>query len=452
MTAPDWPELEGYGVETVGELGNTPSTFPACVQVNPDALPRLVELVPADANASGSAGLAKEALLESRAPIPAHLRTQELLAHYAPALPVAPIAGPEVLVQLRKSPFIKGLFELLVAVEAPPMAPENRPPLALTLVVDTTTSIGPVIDRSVAAITAIAQGLRAGDSVHWVTSAPDAAETLTIDGPAAPDLLDRASTLQADVDESATSLDALLATGYSVALGQHVPGAWNRVVVISDGQGSIDAATHETVKSAAMPGTSIHTLVVGVGKAIEHNPRMLRLLSHAGRGPYLHLYDGSAAELEQRFVELVGITADALSVEIQVPWYFEIQRPYLFESTAPGAAEPQYLAPGQSLVFPFRLQACDENALSVGDPIDITIGLADAASGAAMPLTVSPTLGELLSVNSHAELDQTFAVVAYAEALRSLDAVRLQNAHTLATSANLQEIADLLLLHPAYPP
>lgn len=451
--APDIPEHEGYEVaEGVPDRGAPPPVSGACTLANPDALPSLVSLVPADANAMGSAGLAKESLLAGLAPIPARVRTQELLAHYTPRSPITPTNAPGAVVQLRKSTTVTGLFEMLVLVEAPSMTIEQRPPLALTLVVDTTTSIAPVVDRSVAAINALALGLRSGDTVHWITSALDAPETIAITDPAASGLPERAATLDPSVEEQPEALDALVAAGWATALERHVPGAWNRVIVISDGEGTISTATHDTIRNAALPDQRIHSLVVGVGKTPGPDPRMLRLLSHAGRGPYLHLYDASAPAIEQRFVELVGIVGDGLTVQLDVPWYFEVQRPYLFETTAPGSAEPQYLAPGQALAFPFRLQACDENALVFTDTLDVTIALFDPTTGDPITVTAAPKLADLASGNPTPELDQAFAIVAYADALRTLDPTRLSHARDLASSANLQEIANLLPLHPAFPP
>jgi hypothetical protein len=181
------------------------------------------------------------------------------------------------------------------------------------------------------------------------------------------------------------------------------------------------------------------------------------MLSRAGRGPYLHLRSPEDAEqISRRFDELLGVAIDHVRLTLTAPWYFEVERAYLFASTTAGEAEPQYLGPSGRIVFPFRLRACAEGAIEPVDSITARLDYETPGAGAAPPVTLVRTLGEL-ELGGSARLGKSFAVLAYAEALRSLDGPRLRAAfdrmrteNDALSDAQLGEILSLLPQHPGF--
>ncbi len=189
----------------------------------------------------------------------------------------------------------------------------------------------------------------------------------------------------------------------------------------------------------------------------------MRLISHAGRGPWIHV-DGEAgsAVLRDRFDEHFGIAHDDVHVHVRVPWYFEIARPYAFETISPDAAPAQYFAPGQTAVFPFRLTICDPQAAVGTDEIEAMFQWTNPATGMAESVSLSRPIAELIEHGDPANvapLRHVFAVLAYAEALRALDKPRLELArstvsgvHDLDPNPQLSEILGLIDKHPLLSP
>lgn len=456
----EFPEHEGIS-QSAGDPRSEPlgTGLAECEAQNPGLYSHVVELAPADTNGRGSALLAREALLEGRAPVPIHLRTHEMLNHYAPRLE---LGGPLLSLYMRDNPGVPGTYELAVGVETAALAPGARPPVVLTLAIDVTSSMLPALPRVHAAVSALASSLRAGDVVRWMTTndPPSAVSELGVVQPDDPALLALAAALSADADDQPSSLSALVTGAVEAARSKVVVGAWNRIVVITDGGDVVDEPAYQALQQAA--SEDVLALAVGVGKAFEPPPRALRLIGSGGRGPYIHVDDGGASVLAERFDELFGRAYDDLRIRLTVPWYFEIQRPYVFATTSADGVDPQYIAPGQALVFPFRLSTCSPLALQFKDEIVLDVFWTQVESGAELQATVGRQLKEMLQPLDPSEqwpAEHAFAVVAYAEALRALDATRLTNAlsrveaaHALKPDPGLAEIAALIPKHPLLAP
>jgi hypothetical protein len=407
------------------------------------------ELVPRDANAEASATLALAALAERRSPLPSMLRTPELAAYYAPQLGV-PAEQPSVVMELRKTA-TPILLELLVAVQAPASA--SRPPISIGLVVDDTSSMEPSMQAVRAALSELSRRLDdSTDTIHLTTLSGREAKLLNL-----AELEALTTSLVADGDESGASIDQALSDAYQAV--RHAPGEWKRVVVISDGEHVPDMQTRDMIRQQASGAQGILAVALGVGAPFVRDPVALRALSHEGRGAYLHLRsEADASQLYTRFHELFGVAIDDLRLTLETPWYLEIERAYVSDSMPAGAAEPEYLGPSGRVVFPFRLRACAAEAIVESDTITATLRYVTPGSGsAATPISVTITLEELLLGGSD-KLAKTFAVIGYAEALRSLNPARLLAAFNQVHSENvklqdaqLQEILTLLPQHPGYP-
>lgn len=405
------------------------------------------------ANTTASATAAREFLLSlGQSPRPADLWTQDFLNYYAPSFPEANGPEPRVHIQLRKSQ-IAPYYDLMVAIVAPAL--QSRPPARLTLVVDNTESLTDAgLARAKRAIAALASNLTvSGDAVTLVSAAADAEITRY-------ELPGDAAALAAAVDALGLAperpLNELVTRAYQDAGANKQADAWNRVVLVSDGEGDPDA-----VGNAITSAPAIRLVAIGTGPELRFGHRVLRSASRVGRGAYVHVdSDTEADALEGRFDRLFGVALDDLSLNLTVPWYFDVERPFPVEYSQPGQIEPQYLAPGGTAVFLFRLVACDVLAPKLLPDFVTATAHYTPADGQA-PAKSSESLGvTTLLTSSTQQLAKAYAVFGYAEALATLDAKRLAYAHDLVTNAlgqhpngdpELSDIAALLLQHPGYP-
>jgi Ca-activated chloride channel homolog len=448
VRALDAPESEEFSVENgdpVTVVGNDVTM--SC----PDVLrvERIADFAPSDTNAEASATLALAALGAQGAPLPSLLRTSEFANHYAPDL-AAVGDQPSVTMELRSTE-IPTLLELLVAVQAPPVA--SRPPVSIVFVIDSTLSMAPHIESVKAALGAFSKYLDDGkDSIQYTTLSSRELQSLSVG-----ELEAQAAALVADGNEAKASIDHALSSAYQ-ALAQG-PGEWRRVVLITDGEHTPSSDTAALIRShteASAQGAL--ALVLGVGAPFAHDIRSLRGIVHAGRGAYLHLRSvADANQISSRLDELLGVSIDGVRLRLEAPWYFELERAYVVDSGVNGVAQARYLGPAGRLVFPFRLWACAEAAINWSNSLEAILDYTTPGAGAATPVSLQRTLEELKAGGSE-NLAKTFAVVAYAEALRSFDGKRLAAAFQLVQAENttlndpqLDEILTLLPKHPGFP-
>jgi hypothetical protein len=430
--ANDWPELEGHAEATL-----TRSDLPGDGEASCLSGERVRELsmVPVDANATASATLARALLGRERPPIPSRLRTPEFLAYYAPELGAA--QAPEVIVESRPTA-IPSVFELMIGVQAPPLS-EPRPPLALTLLVDDSSSMAASAETVRAFLTALAPRLVPETELYWLGMRRDSQPERI----APSELAERAESYHADVAESDAAFDAALVQAYGVPV---VEGAYNRLLVISDGEHHPTLDSRMRIKSEAME----RRLIAAVGVSAEQDLTALRVLSHDGRGPFVYIDGARDAEaLAARTDELFGVALDDLKIELIVPEQIRVERAYGFELAPASEAAPQLLAPGTGFVFPVRLKGVTEPA-----PILVVLHYTNPESGLGDRL---PFCAEVPSEQTGTHIDRVFAVLAYAEALRTMDAGRLELAWQALRAASsgpgdpLEELVELLPLHPAFP-
>jgi hypothetical protein len=395
------------------------------------------------ANAFGSATAAREILRSlDRSPLPRDIRPQDFVNYYAPELPATDGELPAIHVQLAESG-AGAYFDLMVALKAPAV---ERQPLVLTLLVDNTQSLGDLgLERARAVLRNLASKLEPGDQAVWLTAA-DNPDDLPPFEPGA-ELEDAIDALGLEPERETADL---LSVAYERARAQAVTGAWNRVVLISDGEGP-----PELVWEAALAPDSareIRTVAIGVGPGAPNGHRLLRAASRKGQGAYVHV-DSETEAGKLDLASLFGVAFDSIQTTLRVPWYFELDRPFPGDiTTQPSSIEPQYLAPGGSMIFLFRLKACDARA-PYQESGEIEVELTQNGTLLGSPQGFVPL--ELLSDQTRpAELGKAFLALGYAEALRSLDGARLRRIHELTSALpedpELAEISELISKHPAF--
>lgn len=404
----------------------------------------------AGGNAHGSATAAREALSATapQSPIPAQIRGQDFLNYYGPEFDEPESGAAQAHIQLRAAA-LPGQYDLLVALRA---ARGARPKLVVTVALDNTASLGEGgLEKARSALLTLATTLGDGDVVNLVTADDDVQSfalplsikalgtaigqlSLTVERPIAP----------------------LLEAAYARAEQKYDASAENRVLILSDGAGD-PASLPDVVESAALPGErgGIRVAALGTGPARENDHRLLRALSRLGRGSYHYLDTlDEANAVAQNLDALFGIALDDVRLSLTLPWYFDVLRPYVASSAPISQSEPQYVAPGGTLTFLYRLVACNpEIAKTEGGSIEARFTWLAPGDDASSETTAQADITALISAPPPAEIGKAFAVAAYADALRSLDRNRIEAALTTLQNApqdpDLSAIATLLASHPA---
>jgi hypothetical protein len=445
-------ELSPDGSAGAGPLPEDGGLEDASTQVLCPATPRAdwsLTAVVAGANITASATAAREALAQGLAPLPRDIRPQDFVNYYPPDLPAAIEGRPSLHVQLRATR-VPSYYELLVAVRAPEAAPR---PAALTFVIDNTQSLGSEgLARAQAALRAISARLGDGDRLDLI----DAGSATRRSFEPGSQQQELASAIDALELAPERAVEDLLALALEPSSSNAATDSNNRVILLADGEGNA-----EKVNVPEGGAHDVRVVAIGVGPRVPHGHRLLRRVSRLGRGPYLHL--DSVAEAEKLgspagLASLLGVALDQVKVHIDVPWYFAVERPFPGDVTSEVASiEPQYLAPGGVMVLLFRLKACDPAAVGTPDApatlprarVTYSVnGLAGSVDEFQLTLGNGPS--------AVLPLAKAFAVLDYAEALRSLDTNRLDAAlgqvrelEPLAADADLAEISGLLSAHPA---
>jgi Ca-activated chloride channel homolog len=415
-------------------------------------------LFPGDTNTMVEAILASQDIAEQRSPVPASIRAQDFFNYYgvdltaqnasaAPGTPYVAVEGVK-----RTAP---GRYDVAVAIQAPPITNAERKPLDLTLVVDLTPTMwGLGLDHAHAAIKSIAGSLQKGDRVHLVTTAPTPVLDLEITGPNDPALLAFDASLA--IDNAGTLLEAL-ELGYSSARASAQDSTWNRVVVLSAGDGAEETVPAEMIGQAAHD-QKIFLVAAATGSTYGKFQRFLSKASRAGRGPFVHVGANGAAEelFGARFNELMGYSFDDLQVHLALPGHARLLEDGPSVPSVTTTPVEQYIGPGGSQLFLFRLQTCAAPPSTDVVGVEVTFKDATGLDGSVQKSFSFPTAN---STEEHPVYDKTAAIVAYVDALRAMDTKRMQYARDAVANAKLSnastlDLADLdaidllLTLHP----
>lgn len=404
-------------------------------------------LFPGDTNTMVEAVSASQEIAEGRSPVPSSIRAQDFFNYYGvdltaqnattePGKPYVAVEGVK-----RTAP---GRYDVAVAIQAPPITNVERKPLDLTLVVDLTPTMwGLGLDHAHAAIKSIAGSLQKGDHVHLVTTAPTPVVDLEIADANDPALLAFDASLE--IDNTGTLAEAL-ELGYASARASAREDTWNRVVVLSAGDGDEETVPSEMIGEAAH-GQKIFLVAAATGSTYGKFERFLSKASRAGRGPYVHLGAKGAAEelFGARFDELMGYSFDNLAVHLALPGHARLLEDGPSVPSVTTTPVEQYIGPGASQLFLFRLQTCAAPPSTDVVGVEVTFNDAAGAPGAVQKSFSFPTAN---TTEGHPVYDKTAAIVAYVDALRAMDTKRIQYARNAVADARLSnasafDLADL---------
>jgi Ca-activated chloride channel family protein len=408
--------------EETGEETETETGEPLCNAVDDVVL----YLSPDDSNSMSSPVQVRERALKDGGYIHSvAIRPWEFMNYYsfdyAPAEDGSLALEAELLV-LEGFPPDQPRYELQLAVSSESMTAEERPPMNVTLVLDTSGSMaGESIELLRDSCLAIAASLRAGDKVSMVEWNTDNIWTLAgyeVSGPNDPLLLDKIELLAAG---GGTDLNGGLTSGYQLAQQVWDVDAINRLVLISDGGANAGVTEVDLIAANAAYGGSDGIYLVGAGVDMggSYNDDLMDIVTDAGKGASVFITDEAEAwkVFNENFLNTMAIAARNVQVELTLPPGFEIVKFSGEEfSGNPTEIEPQHLAPNDSMVFYQQLETCAPELMDDAAEITVTASWEDVHTFESVEVSRTFTVAQLLAAESH-RMAKGAAILAYTDAL-----------------------------------
>lgn len=266
--------------------------------------------------------LARRMLRSGILPRRDQIRTEEFVNFPAPDLAAPTDDTFAVYGELAPSPFggREDRWLLRVGVRAKDVAREERPPLALTFVVDTSGSMRTDnrLELVKHSLRLLVNQLDARDTLAIVGFSNEAREILPPTPASASDTIETALFgLQPD---GGTNAEAGLKLGYALSLdGPAPPNAQKRVVFLSDGVANMGQTDQDRLASeiSAFAEQGVFLNTIGVGMS-NHNDVFLEQLANKGQGVCDYVADAADARraIVDRFVS--GFVTVAKDLKIQV--------------------------------------------------------------------------------------------------------------------------------------
>ncbi len=212
-----------------------------------------------------------------------------------------------------------------IGFQAPVLSDDGRP-LNVTLVLDSSGSMneGNRVDIAHAAADSIRRSLRDGDRMSVVHFSREVIRNLTVENQS-PDSREIRRSIDQLAPNGSTNVQAGLDLGVSIAnsMRQHNPGAYNYVILMSDGVANVDATNPFAILESAGDRDSSNPLrLITIGVGIEnYNDDLLEKLAQHGNGWYRYLTDvGQARGLFARDSWLALSIPFADQTRAQVTW------------------------------------------------------------------------------------------------------------------------------------
>jgi Ca-activated chloride channel family protein len=442
-----------------------------------ETTPVVLYMSPDDSNSMSSASQVRAAVLEDWAQLGwVTLRGWEFMNYYS--FDYEPAAPGELALdmELVPAPDSDGeRWQLQIAVTSEALENEDRAPMNLTFVLDTSGSMsGEPLALSGEVLRASAARLREGDVVSvvtWNTSNNVILDKHAWEGPMDLSLHAAAATLDA---EGATDLYAGLSKGYELARASYDTTRINRLVLVSDGGANAGTTSLDLIAEQAsdQDAEGIYLVGVGVGNPGTYHDTLMDEVTDAGKGASVFVDSTEEAwkMFAGRFVNTMGVAARNVSLQLDLPPGFEVEQ-FSGEgySTDPREIDPQHIAPNDSMVFFNQLVTCAPELVGEDSAITVTVRYQDAVDRGAHETVLSSTWGELLAEPPRL-LPKGRAIYQYAETLKvlvrerdpitreeSLDAAlaRLAEAEALDPGdedlAEIRAVLEVLDSHPAMP-
>jgi Ca-activated chloride channel family protein len=227
------------------------------------------------------------------------------------------------------SPFAKGHTIVRVALQGKTVTAQERKPVHLVYLVDTSGSMQSEDKLGLAkkSLRLLTDTLHPGDTVALCTYAGSVSLVLP------PTSIDDKAKILKGIDALSAGGSTAMASGidlaYSLASKTHVPGDVSRVVVLSDGDANVGSASHEDIlkQIAKYKDQGITLSTVGFGSG-NYKDTMMEQLADKGDGNYSYI--DSETEAHRVFGEAVDglLQVIARDVKVQVDFDPKVVKEY----------------------------------------------------------------------------------------------------------------------------
>ena len=415
----------------------------------------ILYLSPDDSNSISSPVQIKQRVLDegsnSLSGVP--VRVWEFMNYYGFDYPAADAGELSIYASMAEAE-AENTYQLQLAVSSETMTPEDRPPMNVTLVLDTSGSMaGPPMELLKETCRAIAAQLQFGDSVsmvEWDTDNTWTLEEHAVEGPDDAILLDACEDLSAG---GGTDLNGGLLSGYQLAQAAFDINELNRLVLVSDGGANAGVTDIELIAENAAYGGSdgIYLVGVGVDQSATYNDDLMDDVTDAGKGAsvFLNNPDEVWKVFGTDFENTMAIAGRDVQVELIMPPGFEIVKFSGEEfSGDPTEVEPQHIAPNDAMVFHQQVETCAPEILDETSAITVTASWTDPKTFESKSAEQTWTFDELMAADQ-ALLLEGAAVLAYAEALKVYKKALNNEQRTAALAPANAALAAALEVSPA---
>jgi Ca-activated chloride channel family protein len=278
---------------------------------------------------TASYSIARRKIMEGGLPPYQAVRVEEFLNSFDYAYD-APAQGPfAVQLAAAPSPFTAGHHVLRVGLQARRVAEQDRKPVHLVYLVDTSGSMQSAdkIGLAQKSLKLLTNTLRPGDTVAICTYAGSTSELL------APTGVEEKGKILAAIEGlqagGSTAMESGIDIAYRLAEKTRVPGHVNRVIVLSDGDANVGATSHEEIlkliKRHKDAGITLSTVGFGNG---NYKDTMMEQLADKGDGNYSYI--DSESQARKVFSDQVSglLEVVARDVKIQVEFNPAVVRSY----------------------------------------------------------------------------------------------------------------------------
>ena len=273
--------------------------------------------------------LTRQSLRSGKLPDPERVRLEEIVNAFDYADTAPDRATFRVYQDGAQSPFGAGYNLLRIGVKGRRLGREEQRPAMLTFVIDVSGSMSQPdrIGFARQALSSLLDQVGTGDRIQIIAYS-DHAQFVLPPSPASEKARIMAAFDRLQCNGS-TNLEEGLRRAYEQAGQAFIPGAENRVILISDGVANLGADSAQEIlnKVAANRKQGITCSVFGVGTG-TYNDKMLQELANKGDGVYRFL--DSAEEVKTAFVDDLAATLNfiAKDAKIQVEWNSKTVRRY----------------------------------------------------------------------------------------------------------------------------
>ena len=260
---------------------------------------------------------ARKLILEGRRPLPDSVRPEEFI-NYFDYNYKSPEGSAVVSVQLdaSPSPFRPGNVSFRVGVQSRKLGPDAKKASSFTVFVDSSGSMAQRnrLDLVKSALRLLVGQLKGNDTISLISCGPE--PEILLDhvpaGAGAP--VERA--ISKLVPGGSMNLERGFIEAYRLALKNYRPGAFNRVVVFTDGIGGLGSnSAEEILRRVEMArAKGIGNTIVGVGG--DGDDKLLEALANKGDGQYIFL--DSEEEAQEIFADQFAAKFRELAKDVKI--------------------------------------------------------------------------------------------------------------------------------------